>query len=236
MPRITSLELRQKLFPYARLADKAGDVRLPNVLDEGDRMPDLASEAWKQLTEQEKEPWREKARIVKAEHKAKYPDYRFRPIRRKKRKTKGSVIKKRDVEKDGEDPLRDAVHSIVQDAVPSTVPITVQGTVRNEVQGTNEPPIQGQFNRVIQYAPVYLPNDLYQYQVAQNLALIGGQMGMGIPPFIPLPTLPRWPGILHSELLQTNQLTSDPGLAPSWAITGLQYPRFDNVEDLPYFK
>ena len=60
-------------------------------------------------------------------------------------------------------------------------------------------------------------------------------MGMGIPPFIPLPTLPQWPGILHGELLQTNQLTSDPGLAPPWATTGLQYPRFDNVEDLPYF-
>ena len=73
-----------------------------SIIDYSDRMPDLASEAWKQLTEQEKEPWREKARIVKAEHKAKYPDYRFRPIRRKKRKTKGSVIKKRDVEKDGE--------------------------------------------------------------------------------------------------------------------------------------
>ena len=35
MPRITSLELRQKLFPYARPTDDAEDVRLPNVLDEG---------------------------------------------------------------------------------------------------------------------------------------------------------------------------------------------------------
>ncbi|EJD04931.1 uncharacterized protein FOMMEDRAFT_44897, partial [Fomitiporia mediterranea MF3/22] len=40
-----------------------------------------ASAIWNRMTEAEKRPWAERAKLEKAAHEAKYPNYRYRPIR-----------------------------------------------------------------------------------------------------------------------------------------------------------
>ena len=67
----------------------------------GEMVVQSAAAAWRRMSEQEKAPWRERAKIVGAEHKLKYPNYKFRPVHTKKR-TKGNIKKNGNVQKDGE--------------------------------------------------------------------------------------------------------------------------------------
>ena len=48
------------------------------------KIPDLAAIAWYQLSEQEKPPWDEKARIAKAKHRTRYPYWKCSSWRDKK--------------------------------------------------------------------------------------------------------------------------------------------------------
>ncbi|KAL6300300.1 high mobility group box domain-containing protein, partial [Sparassis latifolia] len=48
----------------------------------------IAGKAWKRMSETQKVVWRERARIIKEEHKRCYPDYKFAPVQRKQKPKK----------------------------------------------------------------------------------------------------------------------------------------------------
>ena len=68
-------------------------------IKKGETPVQSAGAAWHRMSEKEKAPWKERAKIVDAEHKVKYPNYRYRPVYGEK-KTKGDIKKKGDVRKD----------------------------------------------------------------------------------------------------------------------------------------
>ena len=60
----------------------------------------LAGHAWKNMSEKERAPWREKARVARAEHEAKYPNFQWK--RRKYYTPKGGIQTKEEIEERGE--------------------------------------------------------------------------------------------------------------------------------------
>ena len=60
----------------------------------------FTSKLWNEMSEDEKRPWREKAKIKKEEHSVKYPGYRYRATP-KTVKRKGKGKKGEDKENDG---------------------------------------------------------------------------------------------------------------------------------------
>ena len=60
----------------------------------------FTSKLWNEMSEDEKKPWREKAKIKKEEHSVKYPGYRYRATP-KTVKRKGKGKKGEDKENDG---------------------------------------------------------------------------------------------------------------------------------------
>ncbi|KAG6829425.1 hypothetical protein H0H87_011463 [Tephrocybe sp. NHM501043] len=58
------------------------------------RLSEIAGKLWKSFTWEEKAPWQAMAEQGKAEHKLKYPNYRFRPVHRKAKRQKREEGKK----------------------------------------------------------------------------------------------------------------------------------------------
>ena len=56
----------------------------------------LAGHAWKNMSEKERDPWREKARVARAEHEAKSPNFQWK--RRKYNTPKGGIQTKEEIE------------------------------------------------------------------------------------------------------------------------------------------
>lgn len=97
------------LFRTEFVAKRAGDNAEPNVRgakrpkadrngdeedEESQSLSKQASAIWNNMDEEEKQPWAERAKIEKAEHEAKYPNYRYKPVRQGSARKNTSVIPK----------------------------------------------------------------------------------------------------------------------------------------------